>query len=166
MCTSIAKRIIAQKKFYNAACEYGKKNENVALESYKKIKNALLLKCGLYIDDEFNFIAASPDAIYSDRSKIVEVKCPTSNLPLDMPYLIYNNEKNCKTLDKTHKYFLQCQLEMRTTKTNKCDFVVWSPTQIYIEEIIYEKDWLYHEILMMKQYYEKVFCYEYIKYMK
>lgn len=109
---------------FNAACYYGIKNENVALESYKKVKKVLLLCCGLYIDKEFNFIATSPDAISSDRSKIVEVKCPTSNLPLDMPYFIYNNHKNCKTLDKTQKYFLQCQLEMRTTKTNKCDFVI------------------------------------------
>lgn len=66
-----------------------------------------------------------------------------------VPYLIAG--KNHYHLNKRHDYYSQIQLQLWVAKLEVCDFVVWTPSGIYIENIV--KDPTYCQILERAQTY-------------
>ena len=92
------------------------------------------------------YVGASPDAIVMcDCCGIacLEVKCPFSIRdlsPLDskakLPYLV-RGEKSIY-LNRKHKYYTQCQMEMAASQCKKCYFYVWTPHGSFTECL--EKD--------------------------
>ena len=73
------------------------------------------------------------------------MKCPYCLRDTDMqsyqsklPFLENTDDSN--GLKKEHPYFYQCQLQMISTETSFCDFVVWSPhDDLYIERILLDQ---------------------------
>ncbi|KAI5638822.1 yqaJ-like viral recombinase domain-containing protein [Phthorimaea operculella] len=101
---------------------YGKENESVAIENLNEVLNCNedntfngIKKCGLFIDQEFPFLAASPDGILNDE--IIEIKCPYS--AKDMTVLegvaqkkitFWKQHKNGNlVINKNHDWFYQSQ---------------------------------------------------------
>lgn len=76
MSVKLAHSIIQPKPFSNSAVSWGKNHESIALQNYEKITNNNVIKCGLFIDENINYLAASPDGILDDHTAVVEVKCP------------------------------------------------------------------------------------------
>lgn len=77
----------------------------------KKIKS-----CGLFLSKEYPMIAASPDGIM--KNAIIEIKCPTSDT---------TKNNYIKNGEITPKYLAQIQLQMYTSKIDKCYFCVAHP---------------------------------------
>ncbi|XP_050054237.1 uncharacterized protein LOC126549366 [Aphis gossypii] len=114
---------------YRRVNNYGKDTEPeaiVALENQLKIK---VNPCGLIIDENFPYLAASPDGIV-DGDFIVEIKCPfgvkdtkTFLEAINSKKLSFcrlsNNGKMELKLD--HNYYYQVQGQMKISKRNLID---------------------------------------------
>jgi hypothetical protein len=59
-----------------AATRYGIEHERTAITDFEKLTNPTTEECGLFVDAEFPYLAASPDRIVVEEDAFVEVKCP------------------------------------------------------------------------------------------
>lgn len=65
-------------KYINAkSVEYGKTNESVAIDASKTPTGKQIVSSGLFIDNKYSFLAATPDDLIEERG-IVNIKCPWS----------------------------------------------------------------------------------------
>lgn len=126
---------------------YGKKYEEEAVESYYKLFDATILKCGIVIHAQKPWLCASLDGIVTENNqnvKVLEIKCPISckskliidheNRICNVSYLKYENNKI--VLKPSHQYFTQCQILMYCTGLKKCDLFVYNkiePVTVTIE---------------------------------
>ena len=138
-------------KFTTQATTWGCEHEKEALMSYKTqmMKNHLgfaISCCGFFVSVAHPFLGASPDALIQCDccgEGVVEIKCPfcirqtslgeaalkVKNFCLDeLPGHVFK-------LKRDHSYYYQCQLQIFVTTRRFCDFVVWSPEELYIERI-------------------------------
>lgn len=74
-CDILVKKILNTKSFYSDATEYGKLHEGVAISQYEELTSNAVQPCGLYIDADTGFLAASPDGYIESTNELVEVKC-------------------------------------------------------------------------------------------
>ncbi len=106
---------------------YGKTTEKIARKAFEDMTGTRVLQRGLVLDEEFHYIACSPDGIVQTREgfALLEIKCPfrAKNNSIDEIKLEYltNGE-----LNKNHSYYGQCQFGMRCTGTSKCYFYIYS----------------------------------------
>ena len=112
-----------------AALKYGRainKFEEVFTKQHTGLE---LIECGLFLHKAVPFIGGSPDRIVScsccGRS-CLEVKCPISinyTTPQDpnikLAYLV-KDEKDKVSLNRRHKYCIQCQVQMGATGLKRC----------------------------------------------
>lgn len=63
------------------AVTYGIENERCAIQKLSETLGIKIDKCGLFVDDELPYLAATPDGLIGDDG-IVEVKCPFSGSTL------------------------------------------------------------------------------------
>ena len=148
------------------ALKYGREMEPIAATKFidifsKTHKNIKVDTCGLYLHSSFPFIGASPDGIVHCsccESACLEIKCPYSinytsptNLDLKLPYLKFESDKF--SLNKNHKYFTQCQLQMAVTNTKKCYFFVWTSHGYIVDEIDFDKEFCDLLLNRLKKFY-------------
>ncbi|XP_065069462.1 uncharacterized protein LOC135694584 [Rhopilema esculentum] len=138
------------------ALRYGRCMENDAvdcfIQSFKKNhKDVTVTNCGLFLYKELPFIGGSPDRIIECSccgKACLEVKCPFSirhTTPIDptveMPFLRKNEEDI--VLNRKHKYFTQCQVQMASADISACYFYVWTPHGSFVEKLVFdEPSWL------------------------
>ncbi|KAL1436901.1 hypothetical protein MTO96_049291 [Rhipicephalus appendiculatus] len=138
-CDALVKRLLHPKGFTTAATEHGKQHESVALQLYALEKGTVVQPCGLSVDLEHGFLAASPDGLVG-TDRIVEVKCPfkyKEDEPLEAARKF--SEKKRKdgdpVLSRSHSYFYQVQGQLHITRRIICDFVVYTTKGIHVQEI-------------------------------
>ena len=61
----------------NASTSWGLHKEPVAIAQFSQERHVTVTVSGLIVDEEFPFLAASPDGLVGEN-EIVEVKCPAS----------------------------------------------------------------------------------------
>lgn len=176
---SLIKRICYPEynKFSCAAINYGKDNEAIARKYYgeymaEKHKSFKVEECGLYINNKFPHLGASPDGIISCDCcgvGVVEIKCPYSarndaNLsayiekktsPLQTVQIGGNESA---TICYSHEYYYQLQMQMQLTETFFGDLVVWHTEELVIIRVQRDDDFwareypktlsFFYEILM------------------
>lgn len=135
------------------ALKYGRTMEINAVNAFKDNflqghKNVKVLECGLYLDKNTPYIGASPDRIIACDCCLpacLEVKCPFSinyttpkDLNVKLPYLTHMEEKT--VLNKNHKYYTQCVMQMGVTGFSQCHFVVWTPHGMVHDIINFEPE--------------------------
>lgn len=139
----------SQKIFYfvhvfNIRFRYGIQNESIAKNAFEEACNLSCDPCGLFVDEQFHFLAASPDGLIN-HDGILEVKCPFSIKHITpqeaainkiLKYLIVNKEGAIE-LKRTHHYFYQIQGQLHITKRKYCYLVVWTPKGITYHAIIF-----------------------------
>jgi hypothetical protein len=156
-----------QSTFTNQALEYGKINENTAINIFFKSfsqnhKNAKLRKCGLVIYENLPFVAGSPDAIVAceccPEPYVVEVKCPfrlkytgISNWRC----LEYFNEE--QLLKRSHTYFNQINLYQGILGLKKAFFIVYARDQIISKLIEFDETFFKNQIKNLSEYYIKFY---------
>lgn len=104
---------------------------------------------GLFINTSLPWIGASPDGIITCSCHgrgVLEIKCPftlkngsiVNSCNTDANFCLMMKD-NVITLKTNHKYMSQVQAQMRIVGVQYCDFVVWSPTGMFIQHIQFDE---------------------------
>ena len=149
------------------AIKYGRAMEAEAVAAFfsiysKEHKNAKILDCGLFLCKDVPFVGASPDRIIvcdCCGESCLEVKCPFSishTSPTDpnvhLPYLMLN-EDSTVMLNRKHKYFTQCQVQMAATEMTRTYFFVWTSHGNFTEKLYFNSGFWSETQLLLKEFY-------------
>ena len=164
---SLVLRILSTSSFSSPATEWGKDNEQRAIDQYvpqqQKDGKTDLYACssGFVVSEDHPFLGASPDAVVYDPSVtstfgLAELKCPYSSRDMtpveacSQPafFCTLNSTSGKLQLKKEHPYHSQVQGQMAITKREWCDFVVYTEKGISIERIHFDK--IFWEELLQK----------------
>ena len=115
--------------------EWGCKHEKDARASYEDKRDVQVTRCGTFVSRKFPFISASPDGLVENNTVVIEIKCPFLLRhvgPCDVHTLTSQQQKAfpCEMrgtdycLKVSHKYYLQCHVQMYVTGTRYCDFIM------------------------------------------
>ncbi|XP_050520344.1 uncharacterized protein LOC126893862 [Daktulosphaira vitifoliae] len=124
---------------------YGRNNENVAIKEFENKMNIKIEPCGVFIDENLNYLTANPDGLIGNDG-IVEVKCPFKIRNMfpevaikknKMKYVHFDKNGNL-VLQRNSKYFYQIQGELHITKRDYCYLIIW--TQKGMTYIIITRD--------------------------
>lgn len=157
------KAILYPPRLTNAAIEWGRENEIVAREQLQVELGIEISDCGLFIDAEFPYLAATPDGIIGDDT-IVEIKCPYAARqmsPIDaMLHKIADIHRIFEKTDDTrmnqrHAYYFQVQGQLHITQKDHCIFAIWTPLGLKYTTV--ERDdtfWKERMLPQLKRFYE------------
>ena len=151
--------------FTNEAMTYGITNEQKALDLClknfaQKHKNAKMIKTGLVLHKDFNFIGGSPDGVLTCdcclKPFLVEVKCPFRLKETGLTnwsILEYFNIN--QTLKTSHTYFNQINLYQGLLQIETAFFVVYAKNEIIVKTINFDKVFFDYQIKNICEYYFK-----------
>ena len=106
---------------------YGKDHEKFALAELNRIlseSGQQVEECGLFVDTDKSFLAASPDGLVGAEA-VVEVKCPLKCADSRLDWLAAQDSSFCLQLDpvtgglrlkRSHNYHYQVQGQMHVTR--------------------------------------------------
>lgn len=77
------KQLTQRKAVETKTKRHHNESQPVAMQQLGKEQNISFRACGLYIDDEFIFLAASPTGMVNDSDMIVEIRCPLAITNMD-----------------------------------------------------------------------------------
>lgn len=77
------KQLTQRKHIETKTKRHHNESQPVAMQQLGKEQNISIRACGLYIDDEFNFLATSPAGMVNDSDMIVEIQCPLTITNMD-----------------------------------------------------------------------------------
>ena len=138
----------------SASMAWGRSNESLALEQYKKTKvasggeNFVVAPSGLWVSPDYPFLAATPDAAVFDANEtqgygFAEVKCPYKHKDVspkeacsDQPFcceLIKVGGSDQVKLKENHPYYSQVQGQMAIGGRVWNDFIIYTNRGISIE---------------------------------
>ena len=130
---------------------HGRMYETVAIRQFEKESGLSVQKCGLCIDPQHPYLAASPDGLVGN-TQTVEVKCPYSGRNSmiqpgpNFPYLELVNDE--LVLKNNHKYYDQVQGQLFITKNTECFFIVYTFIDMKIMRVQYNTDYVQHSLLL------------------
>ncbi|XP_064465681.1 uncharacterized protein LOC135377293 [Ornithodoros turicata] len=128
--------------FDTEALRYGRDTEPIAIAKLQDELGVTVSPCGLVVDQEFAYLAATPDGLVGDDT-VVEVKCPYSARPLTpvegvrakkITFCTIDNSGNI-SLKENHDYHYQVQGQLHITRRQFCLFVVYSGEEIFVQKI-------------------------------
>lgn len=137
-------------------------NNFTALQIFKSKYDGtrIFRDCGLFVDLNRNYLAASPDSICCCKNEIIQIKCPFSIRFQDPSKA--NCLENTRQLLRTHEYFY-LQFQLHRTMAKICHFVVYTTQGIHSCTIQYDTDFVDSLLPSLDKFYEEVFCVEYCK---
>lgn len=136
--------------------KYGRQNEANALAKYQQLTKELhhdveFHQAGLLISQEYVFLGATPDLLVKCSccgEGTVEVKCPWTVRDGQLCDLL-REKSSCVSecegslrLKKSHRYYYQIQVQLFVWKREYCDFVLWTCTEIHVERVKADKEFL------------------------
>ena len=157
-------------KVKSKATQWGLGNEALARKLYiknsrKKHHNLHVSECGLFIDLEFPYIAASPDALVSctcHEPGLLEIKCPWTHRGSTITQYA-TDKKSClemvnnePRLKRTHMYWYQVQCQMHATKRKWYDFFLCTTKDSFLERVTYNEVFFAANVEKAKVVYEKL----------
>jgi len=154
--TALARSLLCQKKdIYSPAIAHGRAYESVAATKYDERQQQSTRQCGLFVCEEYPYLAASPDRVVDDKV-IVEIKCPYTAKDetiseKTVPYLCY--QEGTLTVSKTHDYYYQVQGQLLCTGAECVDFVVYTLKDIYISRIVRDEPFIAEMISKLNDFY-------------
>ncbi|KAJ8984108.1 hypothetical protein NQ317_017317 [Molorchus minor] len=126
----------------NMYTKYGNENEKNAIKDFENLLGVCVVNCGLFIHQDYPFLAASPDGLIEENA-IIEVKCPYKAKELTPEEAINKNliqyatiENGAFTLKRSDHYYYQVQGQLFVTGRQFCYFVVWTPLGLVYEKIV------------------------------
>ncbi|XP_054840043.1 uncharacterized protein LOC129332807 [Eublepharis macularius] len=136
------------------AMSWGVRNEKKAVQAYEalkstKTKSVTVDNCGIFIDKDKSWLAASPDGIVREAKtgkplSVLEVKCPykhrdktVTDACKDKDFCL-KKEGESYSLKKNHPYYTQVQCQMGVTGLKKADFVVHTNKETAIAPVDFD----------------------------
>ncbi|XP_030019778.1 uncharacterized protein LOC115439875 [Manduca sexta] len=132
---------------------YCEQNKIVAKATFAKQYNKTVRRSGLFIDEQFGFLAASCDGVIEDEKAVIEIQCFTSLVRKSLNIetaasqiknfaVQYDGQK--LTLNKRHDYYYQVQGQLRITKMVKCYFVCFVSLQqpVTVVEVLRDDEFI------------------------
>lgn len=125
--------------------KYHNKYRKRAIDHYLKITapdhdNFQYSACGLIINQKYPYFAASPDGLvncecHGDGCIVIKcLKILSSGASMDVltskPNNILNKQETGYSIEETHEFFYQIQLQIHLVELEYCDFIIWSPNEI------------------------------------
>ncbi|KAL4101121.1 hypothetical protein QTP88_021141 [Uroleucon formosanum] len=146
-CKNIVYNILYAGNVKSKSLQYGRDTEHIARKKAECIIGKKVQMCGLIVDPDEPYLAASPDGLIGEMA-IIEVKCPyiakdTSSAieainKKILPYcdIIDNRIK----LKKDNIYYYQVMGQLHISRRKLCYFVVYTSNWINVEKIYYEPE--------------------------
>lgn len=143
LCHNLVKRLLYSQELTSKAILYGRTNEITAIRKYEQQKSVTVERCGLFVTESDPYLGASPDGLVGSDG-LVEIKCiPKIGEKSLLDAAVEQGSSICLEvkkdgglqLKKSHDYFFQIQGQMNIADKVFCDFVVYSPSDFFIERI-------------------------------
>lgn len=115
-------------KLKTPAVLHGQQYEAVARQTFMAKMGLKVQTCGLFVDSEYNYLAASPDGIVGETA-LIEIKCPFNGRDRKIaadkffPFLVEDDD-GVLHVKQNHSYYMQVQGQLNVCKREKCFFVV------------------------------------------
>ncbi|KAE8738242.1 hypothetical protein FOCC_FOCC016288 [Frankliniella occidentalis] len=167
------------------AFKYGTKHEPTARDHYQeKIfeSGLLVLTTGMWVNGKYPQLSCSPDGFVGHVedncnfkiTKLLEIKCPITmeairpqdfdnhltRAQLSAHYLKRESDGSI-SLKQSSSYYFQVQMNMALIEVHECDFVVWSPLDILIIPILFDKDFWSEKLPKIVSSHRKILLPEY-----
>lgn len=152
------------------AMSWGVYNEKVAVQAYEQLKSQAVGKpvqvedCGLFIDRDKKWIAASPDGIIKEAATgkalgLLEVKCPYKHRNRTVRDAC-NDKDFCLKMDgdsyalkKDHAYFTQVQCQLAATGFQQADFVVHTNKETAVVPVKFDSEFWGQTVPKLEKFY-------------
>ncbi|KAM9543371.1 uncharacterized protein ACIB01_011222 isoform 1-T2 [Guaruba guarouba] len=152
------------------AMAWGVHNEKVAVQAYEQLKSQAVGKpvrvedCGLFIDRDKKWIAASPDGIIKEAATgkalgLLEVKCPykhrnsTVRDACNDKDFCLKMEGDSYALKKDHAYFTQVQCQLAATGFQQADFVVHTNKETAVVPVKFDSEFWGQTVPKLEKFY-------------
>lgn len=152
-CANIVKNMLYKPTLdHVASISHGKKNEKIAFEQLSNQMKIDIRQCGLFLDENYPFLGATPDGVADDM--LIEVKCPIAPFKIGIDDAIQEGKmhfwkKDKKSGDiyvnKNSDWFLQAQGQMHICKYSKCLLAVWYGENKLKMEILQKDDQFWND---------------------
>jgi len=140
---------------------HGRRHEKTALQSFTTTTGKEVTPCGLSVSAIHPFLAASPDGLVGQRHN-VEVKCLLRGYGKvifansSFPFLCLSKADNKLHLKEDSKYLLQVQGQLGVTGREACYLVVYTSTDLFIEESPFQSQyWSLSMVPRLQLFYDK-----------
>lgn len=161
---NLVRQLLYSSTFSSEATDWGSVKESVARDEYEKVTGLSVAPCGLFVDLQNPFLAASPDGIVHNEPNdpyIVEIKAPfnarhyatvkqaceeSKKFPLSLSKGQYN-------LPRSHEHFFQVQVQMQCCDVERCDYVVYLPNDIEIVQVKRDREFMATIMPKLKSFY-------------
>jgi len=133
------------------AVVHGKTYEEIAISQFENKTGLKVKSCGLFINENFPFLAATPDGIVG-KDEIIEVKCPFVGRDCEIKpgknfsFLHYTADQKV-SLKSNHNYMYQVQGQLGISKKKFCYFVVYTFKDLFVEKVAFDEFFFTNEIL-------------------
>lgn len=150
---ALAKNMIEQHPLSTPAINHGILYEKVAKSQFETKFKKRVQECGLFVDENFPFLGASPDVWIRDENATLEIKCPYRGRndvvgPNEM-FPFFEKRDDGTHLKKSHRYYLQIQGQLNISNASVCYFIVYTHVDLFTE-IIKKDQELFHEEMLQK----------------
>ena len=162
----LVQSLVSPQPLHTAAIEYGKCNEGLAIEEYLEGRAGnektapKYTPAGLVVNADEPWFGASPDGVLPDEEGIIEVKCPYvckdksfEEEALEKTNFCLEKKEGRLLLRRNHQYFSLVQMQLYATLAKFCNFVVWSPSELYVERVLPDNDFISSSLDLLRDFY-------------
>ncbi|XP_054259250.1 uncharacterized protein LOC128983994 [Macrosteles quadrilineatus] len=161
-CHNMVKSILIQRQLNTDAVAYGRDNEERVVQMYEERTGLKVDRCGLFIDETYPFLGASPDGLVESEG-LIEVKCLYSIKDTSIEDHLKSNKTTCielvsgkLRLKKSHDYYFQIQGQLNIAKRKWCDFVVFTRKgELFVERIVIDEEFWAKVLPKLVQFYQE-----------
>lgn len=138
----------------NSSTRYGQECEPIARSYYEHTFRKKITSTGLVVHPTDNWLGASLDGIV-DRDTILEIKCPTEKkleqYNGSLTNMLQANKYDVRVVNGNYVlrqttagsgYYYQVQIAMHCSGKGKCNFLVWTPSEQVIVDVLYDQEWV------------------------
>lgn len=145
-CTGLVSRIVYGSNISHLpALRYGIVNEENAKRQLQLQENITIEDCGLFVDQEHEFLGTTPDGKYENG--IIEIKCPKSVQQLLLAdamkkHSIWKWDSTSKSyiININHSWYYQIQGQLHITKEAICMLGIWFGADLPLKVHIIQRD--------------------------